>query len=192
VSQPARLRAVLDVDIIYSRVLHDLMGRVARDLRLLDLFWSEQLLAEASNTLVEKKGLTEEVAQRWVNYLRQNFPAGETKIDEVFASTDFTDLSTDPKDRHVCALAIAADADYLCTHDRGYLQEGLQRHGIEVAGPDPFLCVALENNTEGVLEILGLIASDWAGGRTIEELLDAIARAGAPTFAAKAQQALRS
>jgi hypothetical protein len=38
-------RAVLDVDIIYSRVLHDLMGRIARRLRLLDLVWIEDLLA---------------------------------------------------------------------------------------------------------------------------------------------------
>jgi predicted nucleic acid-binding protein len=192
VSSPRRPRAVLDVDIIYSRVLHELLGRLAGRLRLLDLFWSEQLLAEASNTLVEKKGLTEDAAQRWVDYLRQSFPAGETSIELVLASTDFSSLSTDPKDHHVCALAIAADADYLCSHDRGYLQEGLQRYGIEVAGPDSFLCTALENDPQAILEILELMANGWAGGRTIEELLDAIARAGAATFAAEAQQALRS
>ena len=131
------MRAVLDVDIIYSRVLHNLMGRVARDLRLLDLFWSEQLLAEARKTLIEKKGLTEDVARRWVDYLPQNFPAGETNIDQVLASTDFWSLSADPKDHHVCALAIAADADYLCTHDRGYLQEGLPAARHQGGGPRP-------------------------------------------------------
>jgi hypothetical protein len=31
------------------------MGRIAAELRLLDLFWSEQLLAEAQRSLVEKK-----------------------------------------------------------------------------------------------------------------------------------------
>lgn len=191
-SPPARLRAVLDVDIIYSRVLHEFLGRLAGRLRLLDLYWSQQLLSEAKKTLIEKKGLTDQAAQRWVDYLRQSFPAGETNIDEVLASADFSSLSADPKDHHVCALAIAADADYLCTHDRGYLREGLQQYGIEVAGPDPFLCTALENDPQAILEILELIASGWAGGRTIEELLAAIERAGAPTFAAKAQQALRS
>ena len=35
-------RAVLDAAIIYSRVLHELMGRVADDLRLFDLVWSEE------------------------------------------------------------------------------------------------------------------------------------------------------
>jgi hypothetical protein len=56
-------RAVIDADIIYSRVLHDLMGRVAGDLGLLDLVWSRQLLAEAEQALIKRKGLAEEVAQ---------------------------------------------------------------------------------------------------------------------------------
>lgn len=189
-SPPARLRAVLDVDIIYSRVLHELMGRVARDLRLLELFWSEQLLAEAKQVLIEKKGLTEYPAQRWVDFLAHNFPAGQTGIAHVLANTDFSNLSTDPRDHHVCALAIAADADYLFTHDRGYLQEGLQRHGVEVTGPDAFLCDAFENDPRAILEILELIANGWVGGRIVEELLDAIERAGAPLFAGKARDAL--
>jgi hypothetical protein len=51
-------RAVLDVDIVYSRVLHELMGRAARRPRLLDLFWSEELISEAKQSLVEKKDLS--------------------------------------------------------------------------------------------------------------------------------------
>jgi hypothetical protein len=58
VSSTTRPRAVLDADIIYSRVLHDLMGRVARGLRLLDLYWSEKLLSEARASLEEKKRLS--------------------------------------------------------------------------------------------------------------------------------------
>ena len=61
-SPPARLRAVLDVDIIYSRVLHELLGRLAGRLRLLDLYWSQQLLSEAKKNLIEKKGLTDQAA----------------------------------------------------------------------------------------------------------------------------------
>jgi hypothetical protein len=37
--------------------LHDLVGRAARDLRLLSLFWSDELLAEARKSLEEKKRL---------------------------------------------------------------------------------------------------------------------------------------
>lgn len=183
-------RAVLDADVIYSRVLHELMGRLARGLRLLDLFWSEELLTEAKNALVEKKGLPNDVARRWVDYLPQNFPAGHTKIDKALSTTALSSLTSDTGDHHVCALAIASNADYLFTHDRGYLHNGLRAHGVEVAAPDVFLDIAFEEQPRGVLEILELQASDWAGGKPVEELLDAIERAGAPILASKARGAL--
>ncbi len=166
------------------------MGRVARRLRLLDLFWSEELLAEAGKSLVEKKGFANDVAQRWVAYLPQNFPAGQTKIDEALSTVDLASLTSDPGDHHVCALALAANADYLFTHDRGYLREGLRRHGIEVVAPDAFLDPAFEAQPRGMLEILELQAASWAGGRPIEDLLDAIERAGAPILAGRARQSL--
>jgi hypothetical protein len=78
----------------------------------------------------------------------------------------------------------------LFTHDRGYLSDGLRRHGVEVTAPDTFLATAFDSQPRGILEVLELQASFWAGGRSIEELLDAIKRAGAPILAGKARQAL--
>ena len=86
-SQAEPPRAVLDADIIYSRVLHELMGRVADDLRLLDLVWSDDLLAEARRSLVEKKGLTGAVATRWVDYLPRNFPDGRADVAALHRSS---------------------------------------------------------------------------------------------------------
>ncbi len=63
------------------------MGRIADDLDLLDLFWSEHLLAEATRSLVEKKGLPLEVAERWAGRLPQNFPNRRVQIPEVLAGT---------------------------------------------------------------------------------------------------------
>jgi predicted nucleic acid-binding protein len=183
-------RAVLDVDIIYSRVLYDLMGRAARRLRLLDLVWSEDLLAEARKSLVDKKGLPVDVAQRWVDRLPQNFPAGRVQIHEALDTIDLTTLTSDPDDHHVCALAIASHATYLFTHDRGYLRDGMRLHGVEVTAPDTFLVKVLDTHPQGILEILQLQASNWAGGRPMEELLAAIERAGAPVFAGKAYRSL--
>jgi predicted nucleic acid-binding protein len=185
-----RPRAVLDADIIYSRVLHELIGRVADDLHLLDLFWSDDLLAETKKSLVEKKGLRDDVAQRWVDHLPENFPAGHTRIDAALNTIDLSGLTSDPGDHHVCALAIASNADYLFTYDRGYLREGLRRHGIEVTTPDQFLAPALDTQPRGMLEILELQANTWAGGQTIEDLLAAIERAGASVFAEKARRTL--
>ncbi len=182
-------RAVLDSDIIFSRVLHDLLGRVAKRLGLLDLVWSEELLAEARRSLVEKKGLADEIAERWVAYLPQNFPDGGIDVAGV-VDVDVGTLTDDPEDRHVCELAIVSGADYLFTHDHGYLREALQRHGVEVTAPDRFLVVAFDAGPEGFLDLLERQAADWAGGRPIEELLTAIERAGAVSFAGKARAAL--
>lgn len=185
-SRSAAPRAVLDSDIIFSRVLHELMGRLGTDLRLLDLVWSAQLLAEAKRSLIERKHLTDDAAERWVEYLPLNFPEGKTEIAGVLADDKILQLSSDPGDHHVCALAIAARADHLFTHDRGYLRDRLAQHHVEVIPPQQFLLSALADNPRGVIEVLELQAGTWAGGRSIEELLDAISRAGAPEFAAHA------
>jgi predicted nucleic acid-binding protein len=186
VSDSHRPRAVLDADIIYSRVLHELIGRAAAELRLLDIFWSEQLLEEAQTTLIAKKQLPPDSAGRWVDHLRRNFPTGRIELGEP-AVFDLGSLTSDPADAHVCALALAAQADYLFTHDRGYLRDALSGHGVQVVTPDEFLAPAFDADTQGMLGVLKWQANLWAGGRTIEELLDTIERAGAPAFAAKAR-----
>jgi predicted nucleic acid-binding protein len=160
VSHQGPARAVLDADIIYSRVLYELVGRTAMRLRLLDLFWSDELLAEAKQSLIEKKGLTNDVAQRWVDYLRQSFPGGRISLDETTVAVDLAGLTTDPADQHVCALALAAGAAYLLTRDRGYLHEGLRRHGVEVIAPDRFLLATFDAHERGMLDILELQASN--------------------------------
>ncbi len=183
-------RAVLDSDIVFSRVLHELMGRVARRLELLDLVWSKELLAEARGSLIEKKGLSEDAAARWVGYLPQNFPDGEADLSGAATSVELSALTDDPDDHHVCRLAIASGAAYLFTHDRGYLRAALYGHGIEVTAPDAFLAAAFDEAPEGFLDLLERQAADWAGGQPIDELLAAIERAGAGNFADKARAAL--
>lgn len=115
-------RAVLDSDVIFSRVLHELFGRVAAEARLLDLIWSEPLLAEAERVLIERKPVPPAVAARWVGYLRQAFSGGEVDIGRLDPAIDLTDFTIDPDDHHVCSLAIVGEADFLFTFDRGYLR----------------------------------------------------------------------
>lgn len=169
--------------------MHELMGRVAKGLELLDLVWSEELLAETRRSLVERKGLSEDAAARWVSYLSQNFPDGETDLTGAAAGVDLSALTDDPDDHHVCRLVIASGAAYLFTHDRGYLRSALQGHGVEVAAPDSFLTAAFDEASEGFLDLLERQAADWAGGRSVDELLAAIERAGAAEFAGKARAA---
>lgn len=182
-------RAVLDADILFSRVLHDLFGRLALSLELFDLLWSDELLAEARRKLIEEKALSAEAAERWVGHLVDGFPAGRVEIDTPMA-LNLTELTIDPDDHHVCALAVAGDADYLITRDQGYLPDGLRGHGVEVVAPDDLLCRALDDQPQAVLDVLELQAGEWGGGRPVAALLEAFERAGAPDFAGRARAEL--
>lgn len=142
-------RAVLDADILFSRVLHDLFGRLALSLELFDLLWSDELLAEARRKLIEEKALSAEAAERWVGYLPKSFPAGRVEIADAPPGLDFAGLTADPDDHHVCLLAVAGHAGYLITRDQGYSPDGLREHGVEVVAPDDLLCRVFDDQPGG-------------------------------------------
>ena len=190
-SDDARLpRAVLDTDVIYSRVLHELIGRLAHQERLLTLIWSDELLKEAKRILVERKPMPEHAAERWVDYMRQAFPKQRIQIDQLPAEMDLTTLTADPGDHHICALAIAGHADLLLTFDQGYVSKSLAEHGIRVLTPDAFLTMTLQEDPDAIIGALQSQAEAWGGGRSIDELLDAIQRAGATVLAGNARRVI--
>ena len=161
-------RAVLDSDIIFSRVLYELFGRVSAEARLLDLIWSEPLLAEAERVLIERKPVPPQVAARWVGYLRQAFPGGEVDISGLDPVIDLTTLTSDPDDHHVCALAIVGEADCLFTFDRGYLRKDLAAHGVNVLSPDVFLSDQIDSEPEALRTAIAEQAAVWGGGKAEE------------------------
>lgn len=166
-------RAVLDSNVIYSRVLHELMGRVALEGRFVDLIWSAALLEEAERVLIDGKGLAPHVAKRWIDHLPSSFPEGEVKDLEVPSDVDLASMTNDPGDHHVCALAIAGHAQLLFTFDRGYLRSALAEHGVQVVGPDPWLSAAIEDEPEVFAELIRHQAAAWGGGRPVAQLIDA-------------------
>lgn len=179
-------RAVLDADIIYSRVLHELMGRLATEVRLFDLIWSENLLAEARAKLAERKGLTAEIADAWVGHMRREFPSGCVDPASAPAGVDLGSLTRDSNDRHVCALAIAGGADLLFTFDRGYLRDPLRERGVDVPDLDRYLVTQFDEQPNAIMRVVERQANVWMGGRRVDELLAAFERAGAPEFASVA------
>ena len=183
-------RAILDADILYSRVLYEFMGRIATGMRELDLVWSDQLIDEATRVLRTRKGLPAHAAARWVSYLQMAFPAGRVDISDALADDKLAGLTSDPDDLHVCALTIASNADYLFTADRGYLRDKLANIGVTTMHPDQLLTQLLDREPSAVLDTLEAQARAWAGGRSITELIDALERASATQFAACARRVL--
>jgi predicted nucleic acid-binding protein len=183
-------RAVLDSDVIFSRVLYELLGRAAASARLLTLVWSDELLEEAQRVPVERKRLPAAVAERWVAYLRDAFPDGRIDLSQTDPRVELSKLTGDPGDRHVCALAVTGNASYLLTFDRGYLRDPLLAYGVEVTAPDAFLLASFEEQPQVLLSVLEEQAAVWGGGRPLPALLDALERARVPNFAASARRTL--
>jgi predicted nucleic acid-binding protein len=183
-------RAVLDSNVIYSRVLYELMGRLAHDARLFDLIWSDALIAEAKRVLIESKRLDASVAERWVGYLRTAFPACQVDHTALPAEVDLSALTSDPDDEFVCALAIAGRARLLFTFDRGYLRAALGAFGVEVHNPDAWLSDAVDHEPGVFTTVVPRQAASWGGGRPVDELLEAFERANVPVFASKVRALL--
>jgi len=154
VSEPIPPRAVLDSDVIFSRVLYELFGRSAATAGLLTLLWSDELLAEAQRALIERKALNHVVAERWVSYMREAFPAGRVELAPLPSGVELSRLTDDPGDEHVCALAVAGGADCLVTFDRGYRREALRVHGVRVVEPDDILVASFEEHPQMLQRIL--------------------------------------
>lgn len=130
---------MLDTDVSFSRVLHELFGRIASELRLLTLVWSDELLAEPERVLVERKPVAPAVAARWVGYLREALPDGWVDPAGKASAPDLSRMTSDPSDEHVVRLAIVGGADILIAGDKGYERDGLRRYGIDLQAPDAFL-----------------------------------------------------
>lgn len=187
------LRAVLDSDIIFSRVLHELLGRLAYDLDYFDLYWSDELLAEAERVLVEEKDppIRPERAAQWVDLMRQAFPDCRVDISTLPEAVELEKLTDDPDDHHVCALAVVASADYLFSHDKKFNAAGLATHGVTLIRPDEFLVDAFNEDPETIAALLQRLLLSWSQGtRTLQDLLEGLHRAGAKRFAEKAAQHL--
>jgi len=183
-------KAVLDSNVLFSRVLHELFGRLASAGSLLELIWSDELVREMTRVLIEEKGLDREGSEVWVGYMTDAFPAGRVDISQIPPDLDLSTLTSDKDDQHICALAIVGEAQYILTFDKSFDLKALQALHIDVAAPDVFLCKAIDEEPGLFRDILTEQAAAW-GGRTIEELIDAIERTSTPIFAAKARKRLQ-
>lgn len=105
-------------------------------------------------------------------------------------NVNFSELTRDPGDEHVVALAVIGCADYLFTHDRGYLAVALAAHNITLTTPDDYLTTLLEDDAPTIAAILRRQADAWGGGRPLTEPLEVLERAGARGFARSAAELL--
>jgi predicted nucleic acid-binding protein len=129
-------KTVLDACVLYSASLRDFLLRLAED-KLFDPFWSPEIQNEWTRSLHQNRpDLKRENLERTCRRMKSYFPNASVRGYEHIISTL---MLPDPKDRHVLAVAIHAEAEYIVTFNlKDFPKTVLQSYGIEAISPDEF------------------------------------------------------
>ncbi|MEU4773363.1 hypothetical protein [Micromonospora sp. NPDC023644] len=116
--------------------------------------------------------------------MREHFPEAMVSGYEHLIN----EMTNHPKDRHVLAAAVAADAEAIVTANlRDFPDHALAPYAIEVLHPDDFLCTLLDESPSRIADIIADQAeATGRGGRpqlTIDDVLSGLAGCRAIRFA---------
>lgn len=168
---------VLDTCVLYPAHLRDTLLRLA-ERELYRPLWSADILDELHRNL---SSVAPAAVDHLLDQMAMAFP--EAEIDGYDSLID--GLTCDPKDRHVLAAAVRADADAIVTFNvADFPTSSLEGFGVEVLHPDDFLLDLFDLAPDlvlGALDDQG--AANRRAPKTTPELADALARAGAVAFA---------
>ena len=102
-------RVVLDACVLYPFTLRDTLLRMAAE-GMYQLYWSAQILEETRRNLVAKQ-ITEDQATRLLAAMTGAFPQAMVIDYEALIPR----MKNEPKDRHVVAVAVKAEAGTIVT-----------------------------------------------------------------------------
>ncbi|MBN1174290.1 MAG: PIN domain-containing protein [Micromonosporaceae bacterium] len=171
--------AVLDAKVLIPNALCDLLLRLAEE----DLYqprWSPTILDEVRRHVpVPPAAIERRIAFMNAAFEDALVTGYESLIDQ---------MGNDPKDRHVLAAAVTAEADSIITCNlRDFPYAACQPHGVVAEHPDTFLLDLWVRERRVLLRVLGEQAASTGrrGVRmTTQQILDYLAKAGAGRFVA--------
>jgi len=171
------VRAVLDANVLFPFTLRDTLLRAAAE-GCFQVYWSEQILDEATRNLVETGVMTARQAARLRAVVEQAFPEAMVRDHERLIGA----MRNGEKDRHVAAAAVKAKAEVIVTLNVRDFRR--LPPGIEAQRPDEFLCGFLEAMPEAILRVLREQAADLRRPpMTVEDVLGRLVRV-TPRFVA--------
>ncbi|HEX2080354.1 MAG TPA: PIN domain-containing protein [Longimicrobium sp.] len=140
--------AVLDANVLFPFQLRNLLLHLAVD-GLFEPLWSEEIVEECVRNLRANAGLAEEQCAHLVGQMRAAFP--EAWGTGYEGAADALPLP-DEGDRHVVALAVHQEADFIVTRNAKHFPPGLLRPlGIRPIDPDEFVVRLWRRNGPAVL-----------------------------------------
>lgn len=127
------MRVVLDACVLYPPSLRDFLLTLAA-LDAFDIRWSELILEELrSNVVADNPDVDpDHFSRHTLGQMRRVFP--EAMV--VVSADEIERLDNDPKDRHVAAVGIAANADAIVTINiRDFRSLALDEANVAVMTP---------------------------------------------------------
>ncbi len=124
---------VIDACVLFNAPVRDTLLRAA-EYDLYRVHWSRQILEEAERNLIAKRKVTKYQAKSLIQQLELAFPEALIEIPAELIDA----MPNSPKDRHVAAAAVAAQAQVITTFNIGDFS-GLEKFGIEPQHPDEHL-----------------------------------------------------
>lgn len=170
---------VLDTCVLYPAHLRDTILRLAeRD--LYQILWSADIIEELHRNLVEA-GIASEAVDHLCAEMQGAFPDAEVSGYRSLLDS----MTCDPKDRHVLGAAVRSNAAAIVTFNlNDFPGSSVDPYEVDVIHPDSFLLDLLDLAPSIVVaELEQQAAANQREPRTLSGLLDALRRAGVPSFA---------
>ncbi len=177
---------VLDTCVLFGAHRRDTLLRMA-ETRLLRPLWTADILRELEHALVER-GVDPAKAARVVSLMREHFEDALVEGYEPLIES----MRTDPKDRHVLAAAVRANAAAIVTDNLSdFPASATAPYNVEVIAADEFTLNQLDLTPGVVMRVLHDQAAEHRREPyTVEGLLTSLERAGLTGFAAEARRHL--
>ena len=146
---------VLDANVLATFTVADLLLRLAEAPRAFRPFWTDTILEEVRRTQIVRLGWPPEIAASFAAAIRAHFPEALITGHEAL----LPQCANEPKDRHVLACAIKAEADIILTYNLAdFPPSALAPHGVRAMHPAAFLRDIREHDGERIRQVLLTIA----------------------------------
>ena len=178
--------AFLDACVLDPAYLADTLLRLAEASAYRPL-WSADVLAELRRNVIER-GIPPDRVDRRIALMTRSFPDALVTGYESLVDG----MANDPKDRHVLAAAVRANAEVLVTFNiRDFPEPALKPYDIVAVHPDEFLLDQLDLYPGLTMAVLRQQAASYRREPTsVPGVLVLLERTGVPRFAAELRRHL--
>jgi predicted nucleic acid-binding protein len=176
--------ALLDTCVLYPAYLCDTLLRLAEAEAYRPL-WSADILAELRRNVIDA-GIPADRVDRRIVHMRRSFADAMVTGYEPLVDG----MTNDPKDRHVLAAAVRANAEVIVTFNvRDFPERALMAYDIAAVHPDDFLLDQLDLRQGLTVDVLERQAASYRREpTTLARLLPLLERTGVPRFAAEVRR----